>query len=59
MGSITMTCCSTEEKPPENNTISYECTKPIVYTYPSPNNDLKPISYLPRSISTTTLLNNN
>jgi hypothetical protein len=59
MGSVSMTCCSTEEKLPENNTISYDCAKPIVYTYPTPINDFKPINYLPRSISTTTLQNNN
>ena len=59
MGSVSITCCSTDEKLPENNTISYECTKPIIYTYPAPINDFKPINYLPRSISTTTLLNDN
>ena len=54
MGSVAITCCSTnEEKIEEVNKPEME-HQPIIYTYP--NQDIK---YLPRSISTTTLNANN
>ena len=57
MGSVAITCCSTnEEKVEEVNKPEME-HQPIIYTYPY--QDVKPIQYFPRTASSTTLNANN
>ena len=53
MGSVTMTCCSTDEEKVEDINKPEMEHQPIVYTYPA--QDVRTIPYIPRSISTTTL----
>ena len=52
---INISCCTTNEETNEelNKPEMEHQPQPIVYTYPT--QDVRPIKYLPRSISNTTL----
>ena len=51
---VHISCCTTnEEKLPQEDSDKPEMHKSIVYSYPNP--DVKPIQYLPRSFSNSTL----